>query len=131
MLTPKATYGRPRESFRPKIGWITDMSARAVRLRLATYALVNPITDDRDEYETIDYMSQPHHVGSLNGDNKWTAHGATTVDEVFIIIRYTHPDEPDVHHKESDHSPIDRFDCLADCLPRLYGLAGNDSNVLA
>lgn len=86
--------------------------------------------DDSEEDETIDDMGKPHQTSPFNGNDEGTSQGATSADEVLVVIRYTHSDEPYINHKEGGHSPKYRVDGAADRLSWLHGLTGNDSNML-
>ena len=76
-------------------------------------------------------MGKPRNSSPFNGDDEGAPQGPTTTDEVFIIVWYAHSDEPDVHHKESGHSPKYRVDGAADRLSWILGFPGNYSDMLA
>lgn len=72
----------------------------------------DPTADNSEKNKTIDDMGKLRNSSPFDGD-EGAPQGPTTTDEVLIIVRNAHSDEPDVHHKESGHSPKYRVDGAA------------------
>lgn len=75
-------------------------------------------------------MSQPVLVAPPQCNHEWTSNSAGTIDQICVIVRNTHAHEPNVQDEEQEDAPKDGHHNRLDSLPRLDGLASNDSDVL-
>lgn len=90
----------------------------------------DPTADNSEEDEPIDDMGKPHYTSPFNSNDERASQGATTADEVFIIVWYAHSDEPDIYYEKGGHPPKYRVDSAADRLSWLLSLTGDNSDVL-
>lgn len=87
-------------------------------------------TDNCEKDESVKQVCKPGISGLQNGDHKWAFHGSGSRQELWIVRRYTHANQPDAADEERGHSPEQRQYCLSNCFPGVRGLTSANGNDL-